>query len=123
MDLPASALHTLELPLAQRPSHYWTWRLLAAGFAVEECAAVRGIKPEVALDHALRAVEEGWPLEARQCLSPELLAAIEAVVGPDEPEQIRPLLAQLPPGTPRAEVELFLRCRRRRQGQALRGGE
>ena len=120
-DLPASALHTLRL--AQRPSYYWTWRLLSTGFAVAECAAIRGIEPEAALDHALRAVEEGWPLEARQCLPPELLAAMEAVVGPDEPEQIRPLLAKLPPGTPRAAVELFLRCRRRRQEQALRGGE
>ncbi len=122
-DLPAVASHTLELSPAQRPSHYWTWRLLAAGFAVEECAAIRGIEPEAALDHALRAVEEGWPLEARQCLPPELLAAMEAAVGPDEPELIRPLLAKLPPGTARGQVELFLRCRRRRQGDALRGGE
>ena len=116
------SLHIHELPPRPTAFALLDWRLLAAGFAVAECAAIRGIKPEAALDHALRAVEEGWPLEARQCISPELLAAMEAAIGPDEPEQIRPLLAKLPPGTPREEVELFLRCRRRRTAR-LRGGE
>ncbi|HUT10614.1 MAG TPA: RecQ family ATP-dependent DNA helicase [Thermoguttaceae bacterium] len=94
-----------------RPSHYWTWRLLSAGFSPAECAAIRSLEPEVILDHALRAIDSGWPFEARWCLSAELLCALEAVVGPEEPEQIHPLLSQMPPGTQYEEVQLFLKCR------------
>ena len=63
-------------------------------------AAIRGIKPEAALDHALRAVEEGGRGGPTVHFA-ELLAAMEAAIGPDEPELIRPRLAKLPPGTPR----------------------
>jgi len=85
--------------------------LLSAGFSAAECAAIRSLEPEVVLDHALRAIDSGWPVEARWCLSAELLRALEEVVGPEEPAQIRPLLAQLPPGTRYEEVQLFLKCR------------
>jgi ATP-dependent DNA helicase RecQ len=99
-------------PALIRPQHYWTWRLLSNGFSVDECAAARGLQSQAVLDHVLRAIEEGWPVEARWCLGPELLAAMAAVVGDDEPRQVRPLLAQLPPGTSRQQVEIFLKCRR-----------
>ena len=99
-------------PASSRPPHYWTWRLLSAGFRLDECAATRGLSAEAVLDHVLRAIEEGWPVEARWCLGPELLSAVAATVGQDEPRQIRPLLAQLPPGTTYQQVEIFLKCRR-----------
>jgi ATP-dependent DNA helicase RecQ len=99
-------------PASSRPPHYWTWRLLSAGFTLDECAATRGLTADAVLDHALRAIEEGWPVEARWCLGAELVAAVAAAVGDDEPRQIRPLLAQLPPGTTYQQVEIFLKCRR-----------
>jgi ATP-dependent DNA helicase RecQ len=34
------------------PSHYWTQRLLQAGFSVEECMAIRGLGREEILEHA-----------------------------------------------------------------------
>jgi ATP-dependent DNA helicase RecQ len=40
------------------PSHYWTQRLLLAGFTVEECAAIRGLTREVVEEHARRAERE-----------------------------------------------------------------
>jgi len=95
-----------------QPSHYWTWRLLAAGFSPAECAAIRGLDYGGVLGHALRAVESGWTVRAEWCLRPELVAALEAVVG-ENPGAIRPLLAQLPPGTRYEEVQLFLKCRHR----------
>jgi len=107
----APRLASLSSDAAVRPSHYWTWRLLEAGFSVAECAAIRSLEPEEVLDHALRAIDSGWPVEARWCLSAELLSALEAVVGGEPPEEIRPLLAQLPPGTRYEEVQLFLKCR------------
>ena len=98
-----------------RPSHYWTWRLLAAGFSPQECAAVRGLQREVVIDHAIRAVDAGWQVQSKWCLSEQLLEALEAVIGPGTPEQIRPLLADLPEGTRYEEVQLYLKCR----GQGL----
>ncbi len=95
-----------------RPSHYWTWRLLSAGFSAEECAAIRGLEHEVVLDHMLRAAEGGREVRPQWCLAPELLAALEALVGEEVPQQIRPLLSRLPAGTRYEEVQLFLKCRR-----------
>ena len=95
---------------AVQPSHYWTWRLLSCGFTAEESAAIRGIRREALLDHALRAIEEGWPFRAEWCLSPELLAALEKLAGSEPYPPIRTLLPRLPPGTRFEEVDLFLRC-------------
>ena len=98
---------------AVQPSHYWTWRLLSAGFSAEECEAIRGIEREAVLDHALRAVESGWEVRAEWCLGAELLEALEEAVGRGDPQQIRPLMSQLPEGTRYEEVQLYLKCRRR----------
>jgi ATP-dependent DNA helicase RecQ len=94
------------------PSHYWTWRLLSAGFATDECASVRGVKREVIIDHASRALDCGWPVRVESILRPDVIVALRAVVGEHDPPQIRPLLEQLPAGTTNEEVELFLKCRR-----------
>ena len=56
----SECLSPLLSPLSpsSRPSHYWTWRLLSAGFSVEECAAIRGLSREVIEEHARRAEGE-----------------------------------------------------------------
>jgi ATP-dependent DNA helicase RecQ len=97
-------------PSAQ-PSHYWTWRLLSAGFSADECQAIRGLSREVVLDHALRAMESGLPVRAEWCLSSEVLGALEKAVGPSHASHVRPLLSQLPAGACYEEVQLFLKCR------------
>jgi ATP-dependent DNA helicase RecQ len=99
-----------------RPSHYWTWRLLSAGFPPEDCGAIRGLPPKVVLEHALRAAADGWGVRPEWFLTPELLAALEAVVEQGPPEEIGPILARLPAGTRAEEVEWFLRCRRQAAG-------
>ena len=86
--------------------------MLAAGFTVEECMAIRALPREVVLDHALRAIDSGWRVEASWFLSPETIAAMSQAIGPETPERIRPLLAHLPAGTRYEEVQLFLKCRR-----------
>jgi ATP-dependent DNA helicase RecQ len=40
------------------PSHYWSWRLLSAGFSVEDCASIRGLSCETILEHARQAQRE-----------------------------------------------------------------
>ncbi len=99
-----------------RPSHYWTWRLLAAGFTIDECAAIRGLQREVVIDHALRAIDSGWTVRAEWCFSPESLAVLREVVGESSHEQIRPLLAQLPADFRYEDVKLYMRCREGRSG-------
>jgi ATP-dependent DNA helicase RecQ len=94
-----------------RPSHYWTWRLLSAGFTPEECMAIRGVSREVVIDHALSACEEGRAVRAEWCLSGDLIAAMEELVGHDSRSQPATLLSRLPPGTRNEELTLFLRCR------------
>ena len=94
-----------------RPSYYWTWRLLSQGFPAEECQAIRGITREALLDHVYQAAENGLEVRLDGCLSAETIAALENSVGDNPPKQIRPLLAQLPPGTRYEEVQIFLKCR------------
>jgi len=94
-----------------RPSYYWTWRLLSQGFPAEECQAIRGITREALLDHVYQAAENGLEVRLDWCLSAETIATLENSVGDNPPKQIRPLLAQLPPGTRYEEVQIFLKCR------------
>jgi ATP-dependent DNA helicase RecQ len=104
---------TARLPAKTQPSHYWTWRLLSAGFSADECEVIRGISRDTVLDHLLRALEEGLPVRAEWCLGPQLLRALEREIGPEPRPAIRPLLARLPTGSRHAEVQLFLKCRQR----------
>jgi uncharacterized protein YpbB len=104
-----------NVPASQRPTHYWTWRLLHEGYSPEECAAIRRIEPEVVFDHVLRAAEAGLPVDAQWLLSPEKIALLQQAIGPQQPQRIRPLLAQLPRGTRYEEVQLFLKWRAARQ--------
>ncbi len=91
-----------------RPTHYWTWRLLAAGFSADECAAIRALSRETVLEHALKAMEEGRAVPVEQCLSKDVRTALARLIRgktlPDAPA----LLARLPAGTTHQEVRLFL---------------
>jgi uncharacterized protein YpbB len=108
---PVATHTTTDSPPADRPSHYWTWRLLSAGFSLDDCRHIRGLSPEGVIDHALRAVEQGLAVDIDWFLSREQIAAIETVVGREPPERIRPLLAKLPKEIRYEHIQLFLRCR------------
>jgi uncharacterized protein YpbB len=99
------------LAAVNRPSYYWTWRLLSQGFQAEECQAIRGITREALLDHVCQAAENGLEVRSAWCLSAEMIAALDKVIGDNRPKQIRPLLAQLPPGTRYEEVQIYLKGR------------
>jgi len=51
-NLASSPLPHPPSALSLRPPHYWTGRLLAAGFTADECAEIRGLPLEEILDHA-----------------------------------------------------------------------
>jgi len=94
-----------------RPSHYWTWRLLRAGFSAQECASIRGLRVREVHDHARRAAEEGRPVRPEWCLPADLCRALGAMVDSRTPVVADSLLAKLPPGTRSEDVALFLKCR------------
>jgi ATP-dependent DNA helicase RecQ len=98
-------------PVAARPSHYWTWRMLMAGFSPEECAIIRSIEPEVVLDHALRASDGGLAVEPRWFLSDETIDRIEQLLAQGPTTRIRQLLDHLPRGTRYEHVQLVLKAR------------
>ena len=98
-------------PALEHPSHYWTWRLLQAGFAPHECALIRNIEPRVVLDHAVRAADEGRTVDATWFLSADLIARLEELVPAGVTPRIRALLPQLPAGTKFEDVQLFLKTR------------
>jgi ATP-dependent DNA helicase RecQ len=58
-------------PLDRRPAFYWTWRVLALGASLDECAAIRGLPPERILDDLQRAREAGLPPPAQFQLHPK----------------------------------------------------
>jgi ATP-dependent DNA helicase RecQ len=95
----------------EQPSHYWTWRVLEAGFSADECAQIRGLDRQEVLDHALQAAEEGREVNFQVLLEPDTIARIEEVIGSEEPKHVRPLLAKLP-GVHYDELQLFLKCRK-----------
>jgi ATP-dependent DNA helicase RecQ len=109
---PANPSAPLAAPPPDPPSFYWTWRLLAAGFAPHECLTIRGLTPDVVLDHARRAADAGYPVQVTWFLPPEVVAVIASLVGPEPPRSVRALRSQLPPGVSYADVQWFLSCRR-----------
>jgi ATP-dependent DNA helicase RecQ len=113
---------TAEMPgqSAALPGYYWTCRVLAAGFTLQECALIRGLTEEVVFDHVVRAAEAGCPVELGWLIPPERARRFEEVIGPEHPERIRPLLARLPRGTRYEEVQFFLKCRQRAAADAPR---
>jgi ATP-dependent DNA helicase RecQ len=62
------APHVSELPTSQRPTYYWTWRVLSQGFSADECMAIRGITREDLHNHLSQAAENGLMIEADRTL-------------------------------------------------------
>ncbi|MEQ8789840.1 MAG: RecQ family ATP-dependent DNA helicase [Pirellulaceae bacterium] len=102
---------TAESDRRAMPEHYWTWRLLADGYSLAQCQAIRRLGEEQVFDHALRAIEEGREFEASWLLAPEQIAVLEKTIGAQRPVKIRPLLENLPPDVGQLHVQLFLKCR------------
>jgi hypothetical protein len=60
-DLTSSEPIEISKPAAH-PDHYWTARLLAAGFTIDECQQIRSLPRETILQHArLSAVQTASP--------------------------------------------------------------
>ena len=88
--------------------------MLSQGFPANECLAIRDITRETLLDHVQQAAENGLAIKPGWILAKETIAALDRLVGDEQPDQIRPLLARLPAGTRYEEVRIYLKCRHER---------
>jgi ATP-dependent DNA helicase RecQ len=109
--LESLARKSVENP-ARQPRHYWVWRMLSAGFSVEECQAALGLAAVELLDAALRAVEEGWPVEAKWCLSDDDYLKLANLHAADPSLARRPPAAKLPPGLTYQHFQWYLLTRK-----------
>ncbi|MCI0362045.1 MAG: helix-turn-helix domain-containing protein, partial [Planctomycetaceae bacterium] len=106
---PTKAVHPGSNHVAS--PHYWTWRVLAAGFSADECRHIRGLDPDTLFDHVLRAAREGQPIDAAWLLTPQQLSALAAAIGNASPQQLKAVLANLPAGIKYRDVQLYLLSR------------
>jgi ATP-dependent DNA helicase RecQ len=111
--LPADVAATLAGPPEAKPSHYWTWRLLSAGFTAEECLAIRGLDRKTLLEHATAAIDEGLPVDPGWYLSAETLAALQRAIGSGQESRPATSPIEMPPTAGDDEIRLFLKCRAR----------
>ncbi|MBP85839.1 MAG: helicase [Planctomycetaceae bacterium] len=111
--LPATVDETdkAHAPSAPRPGYYWTWKLLADGYSLEDCAAIRNVDVAALISHLSRAFDEGLKVEPRWFLSDEQLAVIESLVQRTPPETHRTIIGKLPSGVAYEHVALYTRCR------------
>ena len=92
--------------------HYWTWRLLDAGFSLQECCLIRGISMDRLVDHAARSLDEGRFFKIEGVLSQEQIVHLDQVLLEKSSEHIQLALSDLPFGMTKEIVHLYLKCRR-----------
>jgi ATP-dependent DNA helicase RecQ len=118
---PTSGSGESDGAVVERPSYFWTWQLLADGYSLAQCCAIRGLAEESVVDHLLLAAETGLHVELEWVLSSAQAAALASAVGDALPERIVPLLERLPAGTRHEHVLLFHKCRAFRAGVSRSG--
>lgn len=89
--------------------HYWTWRILQAGFQVEECAAIRQCEVSQMLEHATVALKAGWKLDPGFFLSADELARLSELSQSPALDDVARLQTQMPEIDPK-RLELAIRC-------------
>jgi ATP-dependent DNA helicase RecQ len=91
--------------------HYWTWRVMHAGFSAAECREIRRLDEDTFCDHVLRSARDGRPIDAAWVLTREQLATLSAAVGDGSPERLQAVLARLPTGIKYRDVQVYLLSR------------
>ena len=73
----------------------WTWRLLAMGFRLDECAEIRRCSPQTLYQHLARAAEQGKPLSLPWVFSAEQQREIQSVLVDQSGQPLQSLIAGL----------------------------
>lgn len=97
-------------PAGPMPSHYWTWRLLADRFTLEQCSAIRGIDEETIIGHLSRSIDDGQAVKAEWFLTERQLALVEPLADLAPSDRLRAIVADLPDDVRYEHVALYLKC-------------
>jgi len=100
----------VDAPPGPKPSHYWTWRLLADGYTLNDCMEFRRLDEETVVSHLSRAVEEGLSVHPRWFLDDKQLALVEPLADLAPSERLRAIVADLPNSVRYEHVALYLKC-------------
>ncbi|MCH8045666.1 MAG: RecQ family ATP-dependent DNA helicase [Planctomycetes bacterium] len=105
LDSPPAVELSREPP-PKRSSHFWTWRMIEAGFGIEEIQQARVLTREAVLLHLLRAVSDGLGVDVVRLYSPGELESLRKVASRVQSDSdISP--DALPAGLDPLDVELF----------------
>jgi hypothetical protein len=89
----------------EKPPHYWTWRVVAAGLAADETCLVRQFGRAKLIEHLLAAVHDGLAVDLNLVFSPDQLDELRRIsASANGPLRTR---NQLPAGISPAEVDLY----------------
>ena len=109
---PSAAIQRTDAAKAdlRRPNFYWTWKLLADGYSLDEVLQVRNLDRETALQHSLRAVEDQLPVQPAWILSETKQVFLTRFVEQHPNQRPAQLLNSLPAGVTAQELLFFLGC-------------
>jgi ATP-dependent DNA helicase RecQ len=94
------------------PPHYWTWRVLAAGFSADECQQIRGLDRLAVVKHLLGAARDNHELHLSWLFSTDQQVQLERLLAGGSADSLPAFLSHLPPEITTAEAELFWEVRR-----------
>lgn len=100
----------VDAPSGPQPSHYWTWRLFADRYTLEDCVAIRGVDEATVVSHLSRSVDEGLAVEPRWFLDDKQLTLVQPLADLAPSERLRAIVAELPDNIRYEHVALYLKC-------------
>ncbi len=98
-------------PEPPRPNFYWTWKLLADGYSVDEVMQIRRLDADAVMDHALRASESQLAVECDWMLSRPKQIFLAQLADQHPDKRAAQLVSLLPVGVSSQELLYFLNCR------------
>jgi len=99
---------------AGRAPHYWTWRVLAAGFSAAEACQVRNFDRKSLVEHLLAAAKEGCAIDPSWIFTPAQQQELGRLVA--NGKATGSAAKMLPEGISRDEAELYLTALRPKAG-------
>jgi ATP-dependent DNA helicase RecQ len=113
---PSRAEASAACASPQHSAHYWTYRLLTAGFSIDDCQQIRSLDRQEILKHVLAAAREGQRCELEWIMNRQRQAEIGRVVVNGAANSLAAVLSSLPPTISAEEAELFWRSKQRSRG-------
>jgi uncharacterized protein YpbB len=112
---PADDQHPSPPADNSKPAYYWTWKLLADGYDLAQCRAIRGLDRDTVFQHLSQAAEAGFQVRLEWVLSSEQQSVLDKIASRSSPGKLRALADDLPPGIEPSHVQLYWQIREMRR--------